>query len=1328
MRFANVILVCLYLSFTPIANSLPDNNLWSVTRHEPTPRDDPAVTCSAQSLMLHGGSLSGTELDDLWAFDSDTYAWNQIYTGGEDSARKNHGIVSVDDKWTVLTFGQLSSGKILSDVMLSSATENSWLVLPKSLRQPQPRRGSVSVSISNGFILLFGRTQNRFLNDVWSFTFSANEWTPLFLNTNSSVTQPSPRMKSCCARYDANNSILCFGGQSAERTFNDIWIFSLVTNAWRWIAPVIPNGNLPRPVFNSLCSILNEVFFVVMGSDSKDPIVKNHHGFSLQNYSWMSYPLPSFSGGLGCAINNILYIYGPQPVYTNNSTSLRAIPVKLDMTNALYALDLETHDFTEIFPAVTEPPALARTAFARVGDMFYVIWGETLQNMISRSVWRLDLETEVWSLVKDTWAEGRVATGRIGSMASTRGNYIVIFGGYEYSSLNERVYSNELLYLDVGQPPFGMWHVFQTDAVKPSRRAFASILHYKTVTVVFGGENEFGELLEDLWVYEHVFSRWQGFERGDGPWPSGVRGATFFEHTPDLWLVGGGHGARWKLNISMDKGSVEEDSVSWLPLPLPEKVWHRKFASHWISNPSVIVTCGGTTEDDTTLYPPEKTCFFWNGRTGDRQGFTDATILTNVHSAAYTANKNKLYIFGGIAIQGNISLDIPINALQYIQIPEEMLCDANHQSNNHLCFSCASGSYYDVMEHVCVSSPKGYYTSQGWKNITPCEAGTFSDLEGSNSHLSCLPCPTGYYQPSAGQDHCKQCPLNTWCLFQTVNPEKENANINYTAVNSFPAGFALLPVPGPAYVTFQGVGVFVIMVMVLFYAFHRFAQKRRLQLLIPKASEANIEKVYNIYNVWNQGLKGNQLFLALTDLGARGLTDEYMYYLVRDFDRIGIRVIFLKQFYLIIAQLVEEGKLSLHEGPPPKQHPIMEFCAKFSFKHLDLLKRSHRVQDVGEPLHVIQNHNGGIMTVLFILTVIIDITLLLVTFLYGNVVESRASLPAVVAPKLAYAKISVTVRTQGFRYKAGCVTSANECLRPESVKADGFVSGDNDVRSVVCAFQEPNWCVAEWACSNCSIGIQGKVDVVMGWETDWFASIIVAEVRASAGVDGDVPAFALRSVTPDTPETVFLGFPGTSFYVEVTPTLMQGYSTTFFGYVPDKTGYHLRFLDNSTEIGRSVSNQEFQHVYLIPISVILQETENFLVITRTVKTPLIDLVSMILGGISGMAAGFGIATGLLDRYDKYHRKKKIREAKSSDLKKHRSMNVSVTSEEELLELTMHSLLSNENDLPPEVVSKCMRPLLESNLTLQQAYAIKSAVHTLVEEREKLRETSNSQSS
>ena len=222
---------------TPAADNIPGGRFDAVT-----------WTDSKGHLWLYGGRGTSADygpdlwLNDLWEFDPSTGEWT--WMGGDSSTGGLDSLPGV--------YGTLGT--------------------PAAGNNPGSREGAVSWIDNKGNLWLFGgNNDGMFLNDLWEFNPSTNEWAWM----GGSSTAPASCTPADCllsgiygelgtpaagnnpgARFwasswtDKNGNFWLFGGYGFDSVanlgdLNDLWEFNPSTNEWTWISgsSTVPGSN-----------------------------------------------------------------------------------------------------------------------------------------------------------------------------------------------------------------------------------------------------------------------------------------------------------------------------------------------------------------------------------------------------------------------------------------------------------------------------------------------------------------------------------------------------------------------------------------------------------------------------------------------------------------------------------------------------------------------------------------------------------------------------------------------------------------------------------------------------------------------------------------------------------------------------------------------------------------------------------------------------------------------------------------------------------------------------------------------------------------------------
>jgi hypothetical protein len=675
----------------------------------------------------------------------------------------------------------------------------------------------------------------------------------------------------------------------------------------------------------------------------------------------------------------------------------------------------------------------------------------------------------------------------------------------------------------------------------------------------------------------------------------------------------------------------------------------------------------------------------------------------NIMSAAVVPYQNRFYIIGGYYLDSEVVRDNPTSFVQYFQVDSSLICAGGTDSTN--CWLCSDGTYYDKVNKTCVNAQPGYFIEDPGTDPQPCIPGEFSSDIAATSAMSCIPCNEGTYARTSGTPECVKCPTDKYCPFRASIPEDPLSKAVPSNYNEQPEPYRDQHVPVEEFISFGATILFTIVFVILLVILKRISMNARRDKILEPDDVKRIQEAITVHDPLRRGADGNKLFLILTDLGVTSLTEGETYETVKMYDADGMGVLFDHQIMEVCIAHILAERLEFGHPVPEVSKPVMKL-ANFSFKKMDKFDTAHNNTGPGEPVKKTKNDAGGIMSIAHYLIGAIFAVLIITTFTYENIAETRSSLPAVVAQRQAFANIQIRVSTAGDQDRTNCVTDQNECIPGMVIQESGFDEGNGNSYSRWCEFVQPRYCVAYWECKNCSVrSVKASVDVVF-FEEDWFSTLTEVHIVASSGVPEEVPAKSQRYVSSPI-NTVFLGYPATEFVAEVTQTLTKAPYSTWDQRTYEKSGYHVRFLDGLITTGNIAINSEFPHIYRVPVRVSLQESEGVLLISRFAKSPVVDLVSGVIGGVAGLAGLFIICMNLLDKATVAYRKRRTKQEMERLGIKERVEGEGVDGD-----------LSDEVLISPRSVGRYLRGMLQASLTYKQAKAILDTMRVVHNERRK----------
>lgn len=190
-------------------------------------------------MMLHLGKEQGLE----WYRDGITTP--NIPDGGR--AWHTATLVVNNDNQRIVVFGGEKMVKDdrepQSDVLVFDIDFTSWF--PPEIQGPCPkaRAGHAAALMPNGYeIAYFGgiSKSGKWLNDL--FLLNTIEWK--WSRPKSANRSLRPAARSYCSLTSVGDYIVCFGGNTSQRSFNDVHLF--LTDTMEWVKMDIL-GNIPPP-------------------------------------------------------------------------------------------------------------------------------------------------------------------------------------------------------------------------------------------------------------------------------------------------------------------------------------------------------------------------------------------------------------------------------------------------------------------------------------------------------------------------------------------------------------------------------------------------------------------------------------------------------------------------------------------------------------------------------------------------------------------------------------------------------------------------------------------------------------------------------------------------------------------------------------------------------------------------------------------------------------------------------------------------------------------------------------------------------------------------
>jgi hypothetical protein len=249
---------------TAIAGPKPatTGEILACTGHPPAPRWGCTATLvdSNRVLVFGGESDDSAHNSDVFEL-KNNHQWDRL-VGAEGPARSWHSAVYSKTSNAMIVFGGRSASQgEEGDVLAFDCELNLWYPMTCSGKPPSARQGHSAVIVNfshtslqeeeEEFMLVFGGSRKRvWYNDVHLLDCKTLRWG---LMDKLSGAAPAPRSYHSCVAVGLD--VVVFGGNSAERTFNDVHVLSLATKTW---SKMMANDLLPSPRCGACLSVIND--------------------------------------------------------------------------------------------------------------------------------------------------------------------------------------------------------------------------------------------------------------------------------------------------------------------------------------------------------------------------------------------------------------------------------------------------------------------------------------------------------------------------------------------------------------------------------------------------------------------------------------------------------------------------------------------------------------------------------------------------------------------------------------------------------------------------------------------------------------------------------------------------------------------------------------------------------------------------------------------------------------------------------------------------------------------------------------------------------------
>ena len=245
------------------------------------------------------------------------------------------------------------------------------------------------------------------------------------------------------------------------------------------------------------------------------------HAANAQSGTWSvaGTNAPRRDGHSMTKIGDRLYVFGGEYRDTRG-----------DEIDSLTIFDPDTTDWGEVEPE-TNPPARRDHCAGAIDGKLYIFGGVGSNSQYRSDVWMYDPAFTNW-FFQD--AQGTKPTARKLSASASFNDKMYIFGGQDTNGYRGDLWeynpaTTNWTLLKAEDPPFN----------SPPARSGAQAFVHEDKMYIFGGENEYGNPLQDMWKYSPVSGTWMDTSPS-GELPKPVKQyASAYTTTGTFWISGG---------------------------------------------------------------------------------------------------------------------------------------------------------------------------------------------------------------------------------------------------------------------------------------------------------------------------------------------------------------------------------------------------------------------------------------------------------------------------------------------------------------------------------------------------------------------------------------------------------------------------------------------------------------------------------------------------------------------------------------------------------------------------------------------------------------------
>jgi N-acetylneuraminic acid mutarotase len=353
-------------------------------------------------------------------------------------------------------------------------------------------------------------------NDTWAYNLSTNTW------SNKTPANSPPGLCNHSMVYDSANKVFVLFGGRNDTLSNETWTYNPTTNNWNKMNPITAPS--PRQYSSMVYDPVKKQTLLYGGST---PTSSNEMwSYNYTNDTWIiltpAVRPPALAGTcMGYdGIHDKIILYG-------GASNYGYFPGKYLVDTWKY--NSTSNNWTVRGCRSPQPRSYSFMAYDEsAGETILFSGGSGIETFYD--TWTFNLSTKHWSNKKPTNYPPYYGPNEM-NYDSKRGE--MIFTGWEYQAPNDFTYYYNL--------STNTWTDRRPIATFLPIRTEATMAYDKRAdrTILFGGAEVYGRMLNDTWSYDYSNNTWINMSPPTAPSPREAPRMVYLESSSEILLYGG---------------------------------------------------------------------------------------------------------------------------------------------------------------------------------------------------------------------------------------------------------------------------------------------------------------------------------------------------------------------------------------------------------------------------------------------------------------------------------------------------------------------------------------------------------------------------------------------------------------------------------------------------------------------------------------------------------------------------------------------------------------------------------------------------------------------